>query len=123
VAAGGTPAAHLAFWLGRWWATLSPAWQLALTLPGPWLAWCRRLKSWWSYLFSHGSVPPDGLATAMAAAIYRVFMDTPPPPKVEAKWPWDWGVVWHRLWGSGLPPAMVDKMFQPSTMCCPLGAV
>jgi hypothetical protein len=36
----------------------------------------------------------------------------PPPPKVEAKWPWDWGLVWRRLWGSGLPLAIVNKMFQ-----------
>jgi hypothetical protein len=47
-------------------------------------------------LFSFGTVPPDGLASATAVGIYRVFMDTP-LPQVEAKWPWDWGVVWHRL--------------------------
>jgi hypothetical protein len=32
--------------------------------------------------------------------------------KVEAKWPLDWAVVWRRLWGSGLPPPLVDKLFR-----------
>jgi hypothetical protein len=52
----------------------------------------------------------NGLAGAKAAAIYSSFIDTP-PPKVEAKWPWDWNSVWARLWSSGLPPVMADKMF------------
>ncbi len=30
---------------------------------------------------------------------------------MEAKWPWDWNRVWARLWSSGLPPVMADKMF------------
>jgi hypothetical protein len=59
-------------------------------------------------LFSHGTVPPEGLATARAAAIYRVFMDTPPSPQGRGQVALDWGLVWRRLWGSGLPLAIVD---------------
>jgi hypothetical protein len=40
-------------------------------------------------LFSFGTVAPNSLAEARAAGIYAAFMDTPPPPKVEAKWPLD----------------------------------
>jgi hypothetical protein len=111
VAAGGTPAAHLAVWLGPMVGHFVPSLAVGSHSPRPPTGLVQAAEILVE-LFSHGSVPPGGMATAMAAAIYRVFMDTPPPPKVEAKWPWDWGVVWRRLWGSGLPPAMVDKMFQ-----------
>ncbi len=55
-------------------------------------------------LFSFGAVAPNRLAEARVAGIYAAFMDMPPPPKVEAKWPLDWAVFWRTLWGSGLPP-------------------
>jgi hypothetical protein len=96
VAAGGTPAAHLAFWLGPMVGHFVPSLAAGSHSPRP-PAGLVQAAEVPVELFSYGSVPPDGLATATAAAIYRVFMDTPPPPKVEANWPWDWGVVWRRL--------------------------
>ncbi len=63
-------------------------------------------------LFFFGTVAPNRPDEAKAAGVYLAFMDTPPPPKVEAKWPPEWEVVWNRLCGSGLPPAIVDKFFR-----------
>jgi hypothetical protein len=63
-------------------------------------------------LFFFGTVAPNRPDEAKAAGVYLAFMDTPPPPKVEAKWPPEWEVVWNRLCSSGLPPAIVDKFFR-----------
>jgi hypothetical protein len=55
-------------------------------------------------LFAHGTVHPNHLDQAKAATIYAAFLDTPSPPKVEFRWPFDWHLVWRRLWASNLPP-------------------
>jgi hypothetical protein len=110
VAAVGTPAGHLAFWLGLavgYYIPCLAAVSHAARPPSGLLQAGEVLVE----LFSHGMVSPNGLAGVRTAVIYGSFLVTPPPPKVEAKWPWDWCRVWAGLWGSGLPPAIVEKMF------------
>jgi hypothetical protein len=81
VAAGGIPAAHLAFWLGAVVGHFVPSLVAGSHAPppppGPLLAWCRQLRCWWSC--SPMGLSLHGLVAARAASICRVFMDTPPP--------------------------------------------
>ncbi len=48
-------------------------------------------------IFSNGTVPPNRLQQAMSASIYAAFLDTPPPTKLESRWPFAWNLVWQRL--------------------------
>jgi hypothetical protein len=78
VAAGGTPAAHLAFWLGPVVGHFVPSLAAGSHAPRP-PAGLVQAADVLVELFSFGTIPPDSLASATAVAIYRVFMDTPPP--------------------------------------------
>jgi hypothetical protein len=111
VAGGGAPAGHLAFWLGAAVGHYVPALAGGSHSPRP-PTLLVQVADVLVELFSFGTVAPNRLAEARSAAIYAAFMDTPPPPKVEAKWPLDWAIIWRRLWGSGLPPPLVDKCFR-----------
>ncbi len=112
LAAGGSPAAHLAFWLehvvGHNIPCLAVGAQM-LNIPAP-LAQAGKV---FVEIFSHSNVPPNGLRQARAATIYACLLHglSPPPPKVEARGPVSKDRVWRRLWGSGLHPHMVDCYF------------
>ncbi len=45
-----------------------------------------------------------------------------PPPKVKARVPLRWDRVWRRLWGSGLPPHVVNTFFMLANNILPLRA-
>ncbi len=73
-------------------------------------------------MFSHGTVPPGGLATARAAAIYRVFTNTPLLPRSGPSGPgtgvWsgeDCGVL-------GCLRPCWTRCSSSFTTCCPSGA-
>lgn len=64
-------------------------------------------------LTAFGTVEAASPAAITAKAIYIIFTDTLPPPKVEFKLPdFPWPLVWGRLWRRGLPPEEVDLMFR-----------
>ncbi len=81
VAASGTPAAHLTFWLGSVVGHFVPSLTAGSHAPRP-PAGLVQAAEVLLELFSHGTVPPDGLATARAAAIYCTGCSwTPPSPQ------------------------------------------
>jgi hypothetical protein len=118
VAGGGIPAGHLAFWLGAAVGHYVPALSGGSHTPRP-PALLLQLADVLVELFSFGTVAPNRLAEARSAGIYAAFMDTPPPPKVVAKWPLDWAVVWRRLWGSELPPPPGGQALQAAPQLSP----
>ena len=64
-------------------------------------------------LFEHETVEPAAILAATAAGIYKVFMDFPPPPKVETKFPeLPWPVVWSRLWRPKVAAEEADVAFK-----------
>jgi hypothetical protein len=73
-------------------------------------------------IFASNTVSVSNPERATAVEIYTAFMDTPPPPKVEARLPLQWDRVWRRLWGSGLPPHMVNPYFMLLHNILPLRA-
>jgi hypothetical protein len=108
---GGVQATHLAFWFGSVVGHYVPSLAAGVHTarpPGP----LAQVGDTLVEIFSFGTVNPNGLARAKTASIYAAFIEMPPPPKVEAIWPLDWGRVWRRLWNSGLPPPMADRMFK-----------
>ena len=60
-----------------------------------------------------GVVDTANLTAVTAKAVYAEFMATPPPPRVEDKWPdIDWPLAWPRLWSSGLLATEADLYFR-----------
>ena len=52
------------------------------------------------------------LGAVAAKSVYAELLSTPPPPKVEAKWPaFCWPRIWGRLALAGLPSMLVDVGF------------
>jgi hypothetical protein len=78
VAAGGTPAAHLAFWLGHAVGHHVPSLARGSHSTSP-PASLVGVGDVLVELFAHGTVHPNHLEQAKAATIYAVFHDTPPP--------------------------------------------
>ncbi len=109
VAAVGTPAGHLAFWLGLavgYYIPCLAAGSHAARPPSGLLQAGEVLVE----LFSHGMVSPNGLVGARTAAIYGSFL-VPPPPRWRPSGLGTGAKSGAGLWGSGLPPAIVEKMF------------
>jgi hypothetical protein len=122
VAAGSTLAAHLTFWLGPVVGHFVPSLAAGSHSPRP-PAGLVQAADVLVELFSFGTVPPDSLASATAAAIYRVFMDTPPPPWSRPSGPGTGGWFGAGCGALGCPLLWWTRCFSCSTTCCPCGAV
>jgi hypothetical protein len=103
VAGGGTPAGHLAFWLGAAVGHYVPALVGGSRTPRP-PALLLQVADVLVELFSFGTVAPNRSAEARAAGINVAFMDTPPSSEGGDQVAPGLGYFWRRLWGSGLPP-------------------
>jgi hypothetical protein len=110
VAAGWTLAGYLAFWLGLAVGHYVPCLTLGSHSARP---PCGLVQAGEVLveLFSHGTIPPNDLAGARAAAIYSNFIDLPPPPQGGGQVALGLEQGLDQVVGSGLPLSMVDKMF------------
>jgi len=110
---GGNSTAHLAFWHGQDLHHLYPQLQPPQDLP-------RRLPSFMSSVATlleevaiTGVVDVANLSAVTAKAVYADFMATPPPPRVEDKWPdIAWPLAWPRVWTTGLLASESDLLFR-----------
>jgi len=60
-----------------------------------------------------GVVDTANLVAVTAKAVYAEFMATPPPPRVEDKWPdIEWPLAWPRIWSPGLLATESDLLFR-----------
>jgi len=60
-----------------------------------------------------GVVDVANLSAVTAKAVYADFMATPPPPRVEDKWPdIAWPLAWPRVWTTGLLASESDLLFR-----------
>jgi len=110
---GGRAAAHMAYWhgqnLGHLYPTLQPPPDMPRRLPGFMTSVADLLEE----MATTGVVDTGHLLAVTARAVYADFMDTPPPPRIEAKLPdIEWPLAWPRLWSSGLQAAEADIMFR-----------
>jgi len=103
---------HWAYWLGRQLADVLPQLedgQHAPTSPPYWLQLADIIRE----LLAYDTVAQDGLQAATAKALYSSFMDSPPPPKIEARLDHlPWPLMWRRLWYKGLPHDEANTAFK-----------
>jgi hypothetical protein len=113
VAAGGTPAAHLAFWLGQAVGHYIPGLAGGSHSPCP-PASLVGVVEVLVEIFAHGTVPPNRLDQAKAATIYAAFLDTPPPlPRWNSAGPLLF--IWF---GGGCGPPTSLPSWWTDTLCC-----
>jgi exonuclease III len=126
LAGGGRPSRHLAYWIGLKVQRALPEVGEELDLGrGP---HAEQLPDQYQDLADLLLEVADldcvqhlNLGWVKARLVYRAFMETPPPPKVQAKFPdIPWKIAWSRLATTGLPVEAVDVAFSAIHNILPL---
>jgi len=110
---GGRSAAHLAYWHGQSLHHLYPQLQPPPHLPRRMPGFMTSVATLLEEVAITGVVDTAALTAVTAKAVYADFLATPPPPRIEDKWPdIEWPLAWPRVWSPGLLATESDLLFR-----------